>query len=74
MSEGTPLLHFQVDRGRSLLITILFCLRVMTISEYFPNKSQKNYETPLSCKNKSFRGTPSAIGKLNCLRGGYSYS
>ena len=68
MSEGTPLLHFQVDRGRSLLITILFCLRVMTISEYFPNKFQMNYETPLSCNNKSFRGTPSAIGKLNCLR------
>ena len=68
MSEGTPLLHFLVDRGRSLLITILFCLRVMTISEYFPNKFQMNYETPLSCNNKSFRGTPSAIGKLNCLR------
>ena len=68
MSKGTPSLHSLVHRGRSLLKTILFCLRVMTISEYFPNKSQMNDETPQICKNDSFRGALSPRGKPFCLR------
>ena len=68
MSEGTPSLPSFVDRGRSLLKTIMFWLRVMTISECFPNKSQMNDETPLICKNISFRGALFPRGKPICLR------
>ena len=64
MSKGTPSLHSLVHRGWSLLKTILFCLRVMTISEYFPNESEMNDETPQICKNDSFRGALSPRGTL----------
>ena len=48
-----------------LLITRLFYLRVMVISEYFPNKSQMNYETPLIFKNDSYRGALAFLGEVN---------
>ena len=55
-----------------LLITRLFYLRVMVISEYFPNKSQMNYKTPLVLKNDSYRGALAFWGEVN--NWGYSHS
>ena len=37
MSDGTPSLHSLVDRGRSLLKTLLFCLRVNDNLRIFSN-------------------------------------
>ena len=57
MSErGYPSILFLYMTEGDLLITRLFYLRVMAIAEYFPNKTQMNYETPLFFKNDSFRG------------------
>ena len=57
MSErGYPSILFLYMTEGDLLITRLFYLRVMAIAEYFPNRTQMNYETPLFFKNDSFRG------------------
>ena len=69
---GYPLISFLYMTKGDLLITRLFYLRVMVIAEYFPNKSQMNYETPLIFKNDSYRGALAFWGEVN--NWGYSHS